>query len=94
MKKLSKVLLGVVAVAAIFLVPSLAFAQDSTAVANPATGMIDTVVSALEIKWPIIGTIGTILFFVSEGLSLIPSVKSNGIFQLIASALTKLFKKP
>lgn len=94
MKKYAKFLLGLLAVAVVVLVPSFAHAQDSTGVAGNTSGVIETVVSALELKWPIIGTIGTILFFLSEALSFVPKVKANGIFQLIAGVVTNLFKKP
>ncbi len=94
MKKFSKVLLSMAAAIAVILVPALAFAQDSTSVAATTSGVVETVISALEIKWPVIATVGTILFFLSEGLSLIPTVKANGVFQLVSSILAKLFKKP
>jgi hypothetical protein len=35
-----------------------------------------------------------VLFGISEALSLIPSVQSNGIFQLIFNILKKLTTKP
>lgn len=38
-------------------------------------------------------TIGVALLAVSEALSLIPAVKSNGIFQLIYNALKSIKKK-
>jgi len=34
------------------------------------------------------------LFAVSEALSLIPAVKANGVFQLVANLLRAVVKKP
>ena len=91
MKKAIKVLFFAV----LFMVasPLLMHAQDSTAVVDTTTVSIaQTILAALGAKWGIVGVVGTILFFVSEGLSLIPAVKSNGVFQLIGSILG-MFKK-
>lgn len=80
--------------ALVLLVPTIALAQDSTAVASGATtSVISTIVGALELKWPVIATIGTILFFISEALSGIKSVKANGVFQLVSDVLKSLFSK-
>jgi len=95
MKKFKKSILfaATFLVAAIVLVvPTMA--QDSTAVASGATtSVISTIVGALELKWPVIATIGTILFFISEALSGIKSVKANGVFQLVSDVLKSLFSK-
>jgi len=42
---------------------------------------------------PEIAIVVTALFAVSEALSLIPKVKSNGVFQLIANIIRKVAKK-
>ena len=42
---------------------------------------------------PEIAIVVTALFAVSEALSLIPKVKSNGVFQLIANIIRKVVKK-
>lgn len=91
--KIAKVLFTV----AFVLVCGVLFAQsgDST-IANPtgsADGLIQSLSTWIEAKWPIVGTIGSILFLISEGLALIPSIKSNSVFQLIFGWLGKLFSK-
>ena len=67
------------------------YAQDSTATAITSSGIVQNIETALVGKWPLITTIGTALFVVSEWLAAIPSVKANGVFQLIFGALKGLF---
>lgn len=93
MKKSIMVILATLSLMAVLVCPAVLFAQDSTAVGGGAdVDIFQTILSALSLKWPIVATIGTILFFISEGLSLIKSVSANGVFQLIQSIL-KVFKK-
>lgn len=82
------------AIVAVMVIPSLAHAQDSTAVSGGTTGsVIETIVGALELKWPVIATVGTILFLISEALAGIKSVAANSVFKLVANILTDLFGK-
>lgn len=90
MKKVLKCLFlaAIVMIAA----PLLMVAQGTPAASDSTTVSIaQTVITALDSKWPVIAVIGTILFFLSEALSLIPSVKANGVFQLIGK-IVSLFK--
>jgi len=56
----------------------LAIAQDSTAV-----NVVKDLLPAIEGKFTFIPYVLGALFAVSEALSLVPSVKANGIFQLV-----------
>jgi len=91
--KLAKVLL----IAAFVLICGVLFAQgssDSTAVLSGGTQtIVSSLLSWLEIKWPIIGTIGSILFLLSEALAGIPAIKANSVFQLISGILNSIFGK-
>jgi len=95
MKKLLKIAF-LIAIVFIVGTPLLMFAQDTTTVANPGalTNSIgQTLVSWLELKWPVIGTIGSVLFLISEALGNIASVKANSVFQLVSGVLKSLFGK-
>jgi len=57
---------------------------------------MDSILSLISVvvsTKPEIAIVVTALFAVSEALSLIPKVKSNGIFQLIANIIRKVVKK-
>jgi len=57
---------------------------------------MDSILSLISVvvsTKPEIAIVVTALFAVSEALSLIPKVKSNGIFQLIANIIRKVAKK-
>lgn len=94
MKKSAKVILATLFLMAVLVSPAVLFAQDSTAVGGGAdVDIFQTILEALSAKWTIVATIGTILFFISEGLSYIKSVDSNGIFQLVHKVLKAVFSK-
>lgn len=76
MKTVKFILLAFIAC---FLVSTL-FAQDSTLVKIAQNGL-----SAIEVKYSWIAPVLGVLFLISEGLSAIPSVKANSIYQLIFS---------
>ncbi len=91
-----KKLLNFILIAAFVLMatPLVMFAADTTAVTSTGTdGIIQTIVTWLEVKWPLIGTIGTILFVISEALAGIPAIKANSIYQLIEGILKSAFGK-
>jgi len=91
-----KALLKVLVVAAIVIVatPLVMYAQDSTAISAPATSdILSSIVAWLESKWPVIASIGTMLFVLSELLGNIPAVKANSVYQLVAPWIAKLFGK-
>ena len=76
------------------LIPGFTFAQDSTsAVGGGASSVIDSVFALVTGKWPVIATIGSILFLISEVLGGIPAVKQNSVYQVVFSILSKLFSK-
>ena len=52
-----------------------------------------SLISIVVLTKPEIAIVVTALFAVSEALSLIPKVKSNGVFQLIANIIRKVAKK-
>ena len=52
-----------------------------------------SLISVVVLTKPEIAIVVTALFAVSEALSLIPKVKSNGVFQLIANIIRKVAKK-
>jgi len=52
-----------------------------------------SLISVVVLTKPEIAIVVTALFAVSEALSLIPKVKSNGVFQLIANIIRKVVKK-
>jgi len=57
---------------------------------------MDSILSLISVvvsTKPEIAIVVTALFAVSEALSLIPKVKSNGVFQLIANIIRKIAKK-
>ena len=57
---------------------------------------MDSILSLISVvvsTKPEIAIVVTALFAVSEALSLIPKVKSNGVFQLIANIIRKVAKK-
>ena len=57
---------------------------------------MDSILSLISVvvsTKPEIAIVVTALFAVSEALSLIPKVKSNGVFQLIANIIRKVVKK-
>gem|GEM_PF-3062939 len=87
MKKLINLML--VAAIAIVATPLLMYAQDTTHyVGNAeASGVISVLYSYLQSKYPIIATITTVLFLVSEILAGIPSIKANSVFQLVYGIL-------
>lgn len=92
--KIAKLLL----VTAFVLICGVLFAQGGSDSANALiNGGTDTIVSSvfsfLEMKWPVIGTIGTILFLLSEALAAIPAIKANSVFQLISGILKSIFGK-
>jgi hypothetical protein len=94
MKKLLRLFVAFIVLAAVVVIPTIAHAQDSTAVSAGSTGgVIDTIVAALELKWPVIATVGTILFVLSEALAQIKSVAANSVFELIQGVLSNLFGK-
>lgn len=82
---------------AFVLMCGILFAQgggDSTSALTSSTdSFLQTIITALEIKWPIIATIGSILWVISEALSGITSIKANGVFQLIYGILKSIFGK-
>ena len=74
--------------------PLYMYAQDTaSAVTSGGTDAISFIVGWLGVKWPIVGTIGTVLFLFSEALALIPAVKANSVYQLITGLLKKAFGK-
>ena len=57
---------------------------------------MDSILSLISVvvsTKPEIAIVVTALFAISEALSLIPKVKSNGVFQLIANIIRKVVKK-
>ena len=57
---------------------------------------MDSILSLISVvvsTKPEIAIVVIALFAVSEALSLIPKVKSNGVFQLIANIIRKVAKK-
>ena len=92
MKFLNKILL--ICAIAIMVMPLVMFAQDSTTAINGLdTNLIDSIMSYLTAKWPVISTIGSFLFLASEILGSIPSIKANAVYQLIFGVLKDLFGK-
>ncbi|RTL47255.1 MAG: hypothetical protein EKK39_14900 [Sphingobacteriales bacterium] len=95
MKSIKGILkLIVIAAFAMLATPLFMYAQDSTVVApSDATDLLGNIVTWLETKWPVIASIGTALFVLSEILGNIPAVKANSVYQLIAPWIAKLFGK-
>ena len=57
---------------------------------------MDSILSLISVMVsikPEIAIVATALFAISEALSLIPKVKSNGVFQLVANIIRKVAKK-
>ena len=70
------------------LVPVLVLAQD----AGAATGdIVSVVVGALSTKWPIVSTIGSGLFLVSELLASNQKIAANSVYQLVSGWLKRGF---
>ena len=59
-------------------------AQDSTAV-----NIVNDILPSVESRYPIVTIVLSVLWGISELLSLIPSIKANGIFQLIFGVIAK-----
>lgn len=77
-----------IAFVALMVIPFMLFAQDSThVVAGMDSGFLNGIFTYVSTKYPIIATISTILFLVSEVLAGIPSVKANSVFQLVYGVL-------
>lgn len=95
MKKTIQLVLTTIFVTILLFAGTSLFAQvDSTSATVSATeGILGTLVTWLEAKWAIVGTIGTALFVLSEILASIPSLKANSVVQGINQVLAYLFGK-
>jgi len=94
MKKISKVAFLSLFVMVAMTCPHFLFAQDSTGTGSGGnTDIFEIILNALSAKWPIVATIGTILFFISEVLGKSKSIAANGVFELIAKVLKNVFGK-
>jgi putative cell wall-binding protein len=79
---------------ALLAMPFMLLAQDSThVVAGLDSSLIDGITGFVVGKYPVIASIGTVLFLVSEVLGGIPSVKANSVYQLVFGVLKDLFGK-
>ena len=79
---------SIMALIVLMAIPFIPFAQDTTHVVGGLdSGFLSGIFSYIGNKYPIIATISTILFLVSEVLAGIPSVKANSVFQLVYGVL-------
>ena len=79
---------------ALLAMPFVLLAQDSTHVVGVLdSSLIDGITGFVVAKYPVIASIGTVLFLVSEVLGSIPSVKANSVYQLVFGVLKDLFGK-
>ena len=93
MKKLFPLLF--LAALIVLAMPMYMYASDSTnaVLSGGATSFAETLLTYLEGKWPIISTIGTVLFLISEVLGSSTTIKQNAVYQVIFSVLQSLFGK-
>lgn len=59
----------------------------------PEELVVNALVDAVVIKSPIVGTVGTVLFLVSELLASNKKIAANSVFQLVSGFLKKAFGK-
>lgn len=71
--------------AALLIMSANAFAQDATIASANNTSSLDGIIAFISDNW---GVVIGVLFGISELLSLIPALKSNGVFQLFFYTIT------
>jgi len=94
MKKISKFVFPALFILVALACPHFLFAQDSTGTGTGGnTDVFEIILNAVAAKWPIVATIGTVLFFISEALGKSKSIAANSVFELISSILKNVFGK-